>query len=142
MTLDDFKQHAEIWGGDLARWPAALQPAARSLAETPEARAVLAEAAAFDALLCRAGCPIAERRADDACFRVLSRIAAMTEAARAPLADGLFRWLMPLGGMAVSAALGVAAAHMTAPATASHNGSVLVSQIVDSGSVAADLVVQ
>jgi hypothetical protein len=142
MTLDDFKQEAEIWGPDIARWPAVLQPAARALAGSPEAKAALAEAADFEARLRRACGEIADRRADDVAFRVLSRIAQGGGALRPLLGDVFLRWLMPIGGMAMSAALGVAAAHMTSQTAANHGGVVLVSQILDSGSFAADLAVR
>ena len=139
MTLDEFKQHAEIWGADIARWPAPLQSKAQALAGTPQGRHILADAEAFDAVL-RCTVPEVEgRRADDAVFHVLARVAQADDARHGPIGEGLLRWLMPIGSMAVSAALGVAAAHMTQPATANHGGVVLVSQILDSGSFAADL---
>jgi hypothetical protein len=139
MTLDEFKQHAEIWGADIARWPAPLQPKAQAFAGTPQGRHVLADAEAFDAVLHCTGPEVEDRRADDAVFHVLARIAEVGEARHGPIGEGLLRWLMPIGSMAVSAALGVAAAHMTQPATVNHGGVVLVSQILDSGSFAADL---
>lgn len=139
MTLDEFKQHADIWGADIARWPTPLQPKAQALAGTPNGRDVLADAEAFDAVLRCAAPEVEGRRADDAVFHVLARIAQAGDTRHGPIGEGLFRWLMPIGSMAVSAALGVAAAHMTQPATANHGGVVLVSQILDSGSFAADL---
>jgi hypothetical protein len=139
MILDEFKQHADIWGPDIARWPAPLQPEAQALSGTPKGRDVLADAAAFDAVLRSVAPEVEGRRADDAVFHVLARIAGAGDARHGPIGEGLLRWLMPIGSMAVSAALGVAAAHMTQPATANHGGVVLVSQFLDSGSFAADL---
>jgi hypothetical protein len=54
MTLDRFRALADAWGGDLSRWPASEQAAARSLMESaPAARAELDDARSFDALLSR-----------------------------------------------------------------------------------------
>jgi hypothetical protein len=52
MTPERFAALAEAYGGDLDRWPADAQAAARlRLASDPGAHAVLAEAAGLDALL-------------------------------------------------------------------------------------------
>ena len=52
MSIGRFRSLAEIWGGDIARWPEAERAAAAQLAaRAPEAAAALAEAAALDAAL-------------------------------------------------------------------------------------------
>jgi len=52
LTPDRFHALAETWGGDLARWPADLRPAAEALlARDADARASRDRALALDALL-------------------------------------------------------------------------------------------
>lgn len=36
MTLDQFRQLADTWGGDIERWPAAARGAARLVAATEQ----------------------------------------------------------------------------------------------------------
>lgn len=55
MTLERFRELADAYGGDVARWPEAERRAARAFATTHEtAPAILAEAAALDAALANA----------------------------------------------------------------------------------------
>ncbi|MDR3496737.1 MAG: hypothetical protein P4L82_19250 [Ancalomicrobiaceae bacterium] len=51
MTLERFAGLAQSYGGRIERWPQASRQAARSLSTNPEAAAVLAQAAALDAML-------------------------------------------------------------------------------------------
>ncbi|MDQ2106617.1 hypothetical protein [Azospirillum isscasi] len=77
MTLKEFKRFADLYGGDIDRWPATDGVDALTLLEnSAEARAVLADAAALDALLDRAAPKVGE----DSVQRVLSGIAAALDA--------------------------------------------------------------
>jgi len=51
LTLARFAELADAYGGEIARWPADMQDAARRMADGPEARALLAQAAVLDARL-------------------------------------------------------------------------------------------
>ncbi|WP_394694201.1 hypothetical protein [Hyphobacterium sp.] len=52
MDMKEFESLAESWGGDIARWPEAVRPAAAALLEAePSAAACLREAAQLDAIL-------------------------------------------------------------------------------------------
>ncbi len=56
MSMDEFRTLLEAWGADPARWPRERQTGAQALlASSGEARMLLADEAAFDALL--AGVP-------------------------------------------------------------------------------------
>lgn len=78
MTLKEFKRYVDLHGGDLDRWPApAGVEATILLDESEEARTLLAEAAALDALLDRA----VPRVSDAAVERAMGRIAARIDAA-------------------------------------------------------------
>jgi hypothetical protein len=50
MTRDQFRQLAEIWGGDIDRWPAATRSAAREIATSEEGRRILKEQSRLDRL--------------------------------------------------------------------------------------------
>ncbi len=74
MTLEQFTQLAETWGGDIDRWPAALRDAARELATGEQARRILDEQRRLDRLLSLA--PVVdEGRAGHAGFAVMQRVA-------------------------------------------------------------------
>ncbi|WP_206241248.1 hypothetical protein [Novosphingobium terrae] len=51
LTMARFAELAQAYGGEIARWPAEVQGAARHMAQDPQASALLAEAAALDAQL-------------------------------------------------------------------------------------------
>ncbi len=77
MTLKEFKRFADLYGGDIDRWPAMDGVDALTLLEnSAEARAILADAAALDALLDRA----APAMTEDSVRRVLNGIAARLDA--------------------------------------------------------------
>src|SRR5260370_962809 len=50
MTLDQFRELAEIWGGDIDRWPAATQDAAREIATNGEGGRILKQQLRLDRL--------------------------------------------------------------------------------------------
>ncbi len=106
MTPERFRELAEIWGGDIARWPKAERDPAWILARTDDGAAMLREHRAFDALL--AGSPeVSSARVDRAALAVLGAIA--VSEARPPWYR---RWLQPVsllpaGSLACSALLGV-----------------------------------
>lgn len=115
MTLDRFRDLADAWGGDLSRWPASEQAAARVLMETsPAARAEFDEARSFDVLLSRdvVAPPSSGLRRE------------IVLAADARLEGGFWKTLWrELGGariagpaLAASVVLGVAASAMLSPA--------------------------
>lgn len=83
MTLEQFRQLAETWGGDIDRWPAATQDAAREMTTSEQAGRILAEQLRLDRLFSLAP-EIDEGRAGRAGFAVLQRMAA---------ADRKLRWL-------------------------------------------------
>lgn len=74
MTLDQFRQLAAIWGGDIERWPAATQAGARDIAAGDEARRILAEQLRLDRLFSTAP-DVSDDRAGRAGFSVLQRLA-------------------------------------------------------------------
>ncbi|QCN99143.1 hypothetical protein D3093_28185 (plasmid) [Azospirillum argentinense] len=77
MTLKEFKRFADLYGGDIDRWPATDGvDALILLEESAEARAILADAAALDALLDHAAPAVTE----DGVQRVLNGIAARLDA--------------------------------------------------------------
>ncbi|MFC0242112.1 hypothetical protein [Rhodopseudomonas telluris] len=106
MTPDRFRELAETWGGDIARWPEAARPAARTFARTDAGAAILRQQQAFDALLAAAP-EVTPARAGRAALSVLQAIAASE--ARPPWYR---RWLrpvslLPAGSLACSALLGL-----------------------------------
>jgi hypothetical protein len=105
MTLEQFTQLAETWGGDIDRWPAAVQDAAREMATSEQAGRILGEQLRLDRLLSLAPA-VDEDRAGRAGFAVLQR---MAEADRKP---PWFRWglrpssLFPATSLVCSALVG------------------------------------
>jgi hypothetical protein len=75
MTLEQFRQLAETWGGDIDRWPAATQDAAREMAAGEQAGRILAEQLRLDRLFSLVP-EMDEGRAGRAGFAVLQRMAA------------------------------------------------------------------
>lgn len=142
MSLEEFQRLAENWGSDIARWPSSGHTEARRIARTEEGRQALADARAFDNAISSAFPGISDRRAQDVTFRVLSRVARESEPQRMPWQAAFASWFIPAGGVALSAALGVAIALMTPQLGAHQNSVILLSAILDSGALAADLVVR
>ncbi|NEW89815.1 hypothetical protein DU475_21465 [Rhodopseudomonas sp. WA056] len=106
MTLDQFRDLADVWGGDIERWPAEVRGAARVLAAGDPGAAVLREAAAFDALLAIPP-EVAPARAGRVALGVLHRIGAGE--AREPWYRRLLQpaSLLPAGSLACSALVGM-----------------------------------
>ena len=74
MTLEQFRQLAETWGGDIDRWPTASQDAAREMAAGEQAGRILDEQLRLDRLFSLAP-KMDEGRAGRAGFAVLQRMA-------------------------------------------------------------------
>jgi len=83
MTLEQFRQLAETWGGDIDRWPAASQDAAREIAAGEQAGRILDEQLRLDRLFSLAP-KMDEGRAGRAGFAVLQRMAGLWLAGALP----------------------------------------------------------
>jgi len=76
MKLDEFRDRAQRFGGDIGRWPERNRLAAKALAEaSPAAAAALAEACALDRLIELARPEVAPERVDRAIGNVGRRLA-------------------------------------------------------------------
>lgn len=64
MTLDEFERLATVWGSDIGRWPKPLQDDAVRVSERDDAKAILAQTAAFDRMMFMNGQEVSERRAE------------------------------------------------------------------------------
>lgn len=108
MRLDQFRQLAETFGGDIDRWPADSQGAARDLAASEEGARILASESGLDRLLAAAP-DVDERRAEHASFAVLQKLAATADARPLPWFRRAVRWpaLIPAASLACSAGMGV-----------------------------------
>lgn len=111
MTIEELQSMASRWGGDIARWPADVQEAARLLAATAEGARVLEAERRLDALLARRP-EVGAARAQRASLAVLHRLAEADAKPswRASLAEIARDWLLPTASVACSTALGVALA--------------------------------
>jgi hypothetical protein len=139
MTLEQFRDLAEIWGGDVERWPQAQQSAARAIAATAAGAEVLDEARRLDRLLAVSPA-VSEERAAAAAFAVVQHIA--TDGERRWWLQWRRGWLLPGASLACSAAVGVALA-ISVPYEGPQQGAALVlGLILDSGSMAAGWVLQ
>lgn len=111
MTIEEFRDMAARWGGNIDRWPVDVQNAARAIARTSEGHCVLAEERRLDVLLAR--CPdVSVVRAQNATRAVLTRLADQgTEPSWQVSFERIMRgWLVPTASLACSMALGVALA--------------------------------
>jgi hypothetical protein len=144
MTLDEFRCGADAWGGRLERWPKDLRASARILErQNGEARRILAEARLLDDHLALvADFAVAGYRAQNAASKVMARIAEANEAQTASWRQVLLGWLLPAGGCAVAAALGIALATILAQPPLNGQETIHISAILDGGTLAEDLVVQ
>ena len=127
----------------MERWPKGSRNAARALVlRSEEARRILGEAKVLDDCLSLAvDTPVVPHRAQDAASRVMDRIAAAHDSRTASLWQALPGWLLPAGGFAMAAALGITLAMITAPPITGRE-TILISAILDSGALAEDWVVQ
>lgn len=128
MTLDEFRELAETYGGDLGAWPASTRAAAALFAgENPEASAVLDEAKALDARLAAAlPAALADAPAPSEALvaRVLAEAAQSTRPSRSlgarqgpnlaallePIVEALGGWIparVAFGGIAAAAVVGL-----------------------------------
>lgn len=117
MRMFRFRRLLAAHGGDPARWPEAMRPAAEELLRgSAKARAELAAARALDAALAAAGSTAEdEGPADDVLVaRILSRAAELPQEPRLPAppaGEGGFpfrRWLLPqAAGLAAAALAGL-----------------------------------
>lgn len=121
MSLAAFAQLAEIWGGDLARWPAEHRAAAAALLETsPEAAATIERERRLDAALDADPTPalsdalaarlLADAAQVDAERRPQGARSAAAETAGARLWAAIGEWVRALGGVPVAARLAGAGA--------------------------------
>lgn len=120
MTEDTFRQLAETYGADIARWPPERQDGAHAVADQPWARRALAEAAEVDALF--AVLP------DDAVAparvgRAIGRVTAELGDDRRALPQLLRRFALPWAGLATAGVMGVVVAiAVTTPAVDADRG--------------------
>jgi hypothetical protein len=105
MTLEQFRQLAETWGGDIDRWPAATQHAAREVASGEEAARILGEQLRLDHLFSLAP-EMDEDRAGRASFAVLQRMA-NTDRTLIWFGRGLRSSLFPTTSLVCSALVGL-----------------------------------
>jgi hypothetical protein len=133
MTLDQFRQLAETWGGDIDRWPATTQEAARKIAARPEGLAVIDEHRRLDTFFAAAP-EVSATRAGQMGFAVLRRIA------RAPAAPPWYRRmlqpasLLPAAGLTCSILVGTWLAG-SLPYHRREGGIAVVSMVFDSSAV-------
>jgi hypothetical protein len=134
MTLDQFRQLAGIWGGDIDRWPAATQSAARALATDDEASRILKEQLRLDRLFASAP-DVSDHRAGRIGFAVLQRIAKVDR--DPPWFRRLFRpeSMFPAASLACSAIMGLWLAGAL-PYQRQHEALSVVSMVFDSSTVA------
>lgn len=133
MRMEDFRELADTWGGDIARWPEHQRAAARALAETAEGREVLARAQAFDTLLATPPA-VDPARARRVAHAVTLQVAAMEQPRAAPWWRR--EWLLPAAGVACSGLVGVMMA-LTLPAAPADEPEPqnALAMILDSGTV-------
>ncbi len=105
MTLEEFERLASAWGADIARWPREVRAQAAQLAQTQQARAILADVQRLDRILAGAAPDVTQRRIEGAINAVVMRLAA--DKPRLRLIDRLPRWSVPAAGFACAIALGV-----------------------------------
>lgn len=92
MKIEYFRQMADAYGADIARWPLAVQgEAGRLLAASSEAATIIAEAGALDRLLDQAAGHIADADMD----RVWGGIAARLNAEPSPVRTSLWTRVRP-----------------------------------------------
>jgi hypothetical protein len=115
MTIDEFQQLAQTWGGDIARWPPHRRTEAEAIARMPAEAVILEEARRLDRLIAASAPAIATNRIDRATLGVAMAVAAdgarpaAPRLARPRLARPRLarRWLVPAASIACAAVVGV-----------------------------------
>ena len=127
----------------MERWPEGLRNSALALVHRRgEARRILGEAKVLDdCLRLAADMTIALHRVQGAASKVMARITAADDSQTASWWQALPGWLLPAGGFAMAAGLGIMLAIITAPPMTGRE-TILISAILNSGALAEDLVVQ
>ena len=139
MTLDEFRELAESWGADIARWPEHVRVSAAELARQPEAMAILADAERFDRLISVAKPNVLADRVDQAIINVVTRVAADGRPAGSKRVFLWPRWLIPAASFATAAVLGVSLGLMKPLNTLrSLNDTAMLTIILDAGSFGPD----
>lgn len=132
MTLDEFKALAEMWGAETGRWPEHVRAAAATLAGTPEAAAILADAGELDQLIVAAKPRVSVDRVDRAMFNVITMIADSGHR-KAPGGILLPRWwLIPAASIACAAILGTSLGILKPLETSRHR--TVLTMVLDAGS--------
>jgi hypothetical protein len=136
MTLDEFKALAEIWGGNIARWPEHLRPVAETLAGASEAAAILEDVGELDQLIAAAKPQVSTDRVDRTMFNVVTTIAGRSH--RRALGGILspHRWFIPAASIVCAAILGISLGIVKPLKTSTHRG--VLTMVLDAGSFDAD----
>lgn len=141
MTLEEFRDLAETWGGDIERWPEERRAAAQDLAETAEASLILARARELDVILARRPA-VSSDRAHRAAQAVTRRLAEVSVRQRPSWWDfGSARWLAPAAGLACSVLLGVSLA-LALPYDEPADQGMVLGMIMDATSLFSGLEIQ
>jgi hypothetical protein len=104
MTLDQFRQLAETWGGNIDRWPSSTRDAALALAAGDEGKRILADQVQLDRLLAIAP-DVSDERVGRAGFAVLHKVAHSN--LQVPRLRWSLRRLLPAASLACSALVGL-----------------------------------
>jgi hypothetical protein len=107
MTLDEFKVLAEAWGSDIERWPEHPRASALTVARSPEATTILAEAEQVDRLIIAARPQISADRISRAAMTVITKIGAGAHRTQLHRSFALPRWWLPAASFACAALLGI-----------------------------------
>jgi hypothetical protein len=107
MTLDEFKVLAEAWGSDIERWPEHLRASALTVARSPEAMTILAQAEQLDRLIIAARPEISADRISKAAMTVVTKVGAGGYQAQLHRIFALPRWWLPAASFACAALLGI-----------------------------------
>jgi anti-sigma-K factor RskA len=135
MTLEEFRQLGDTWGGDTERWPEASRAEARRLAVTVEASEILRRASRLDAVM-SARPAVSPERARRASHAVLMRLAAgARRSEERPQRWSLPYWFIPAASVACSALIGISLA-VSLPG-AGDPEPIVLGMIIDSGSMTA-----
>jgi hypothetical protein len=139
MTRDEFRRLAETWGGDIDRWPAEYRAAARVVAASPEGADIIDQQRGLDILLAHAPA-VSEKRAADAVFGVMQRLAVPEQRASWYLALWRPSRIVPVASLACSAVLGLWLASFVP--LQQQEGAAVVTMMFDSGSLASSWMLQ